>query len=918
MRRIALILTTLLPALASFPLSAAAPVPDIAAVARPFVENLKQPEFSQSRCLLAPLLAEDRRTIVMSRGDNFRPRDRILAINGESLSDTGSRPLHEILIRYPPGATLTVRVLRAGSETDVTAACLDSAAHFALLRAAVTAASQGDAAICADAMGNAGKQHALAATWLNLALACNVKAGRVEGAPMLAEFFMVFHVELLANQYSPEALQKVRASMQAGAQKLLDAGSPPLAEKLQQEYADAVAKWPRYPGSALGLELLTPPVASANAGRIQQPPQVSVTQNGNVTQMNMVGQLAAKHPVVCVPLADVDNTRTPPDLYRGVSACLEHDNYRAAAALFALAGMESRFDAERVLDKTAGQAGQVLIMNTFNGLPDEKRQQFKKVVGELAADPAAIAQLCASIRTIGSPNYYPEYMVLHGIRAFTAKPGDSTLEPTFDAAVTWNSLLTNYLNCHDVPGAPASIAKAQPASPANEDARSNDPTRMKPGVYQVKTTGGPAESAQRNEGPTFMRMCFTQAMIDATSPGPQQGHCDDVQVRHDGNKTHTGFSCTVDGKTTTGRSDETVNGNTRTSVIEFTMSDKDGAHPVRLETEMTFLGPDCNVAYPAPPIPIEVRHYRYEVSVVADRHTYHWQSEYQCRLEGDASAGFTRLEWRLNGGLNQLRITGALPDGSQFKVLPLHLDWRLWDKNSGQCSAATKPVDSEIWLRPAADPSREEQFDRHHDRSDRHELRLIDSQLVLFKTDSAAPGEAIPQPRPYVEDGPRYYQVKMTTVPAASVSDQKGLKEFTQQKRIPWITKGGIYPFTAWSNDDVTFARNYTAIFTTEDDRRGGPGKDAEGLATTDALPAHSEWLIDRDHHNRASQWLRMPDRTDADKDVPPPDPAAMTKTWIVYNGARIEIALFNFYRVLYDPVRDEYVLFSINRVDAD
>jgi hypothetical protein len=43
-----------------------------------------------------------------------------------------------------------------------------------------------------------------------------------------------------------------------------------------------------------------------------------------------------------------------------------------------------------------------------------------------------------------------------------------------------------------------------------------------------------------------------------------------------------------------------------------------------------------------------------------------------------------------------------------------------------------------------------------------------------------------------------------------------------------------------------------------------------------------------------------------------------MTKTWIAYDGARIEIPLFSFYRVLYDPTRDEYLLFSINRVDAD
>jgi hypothetical protein len=81
------------------------------------------------------------------------------------------------------------------------------------------------------------------------------------------------------------------------------------------------------------------------------------------------------------------------------------------------------------------------------------------------------------------------------------------------------------------------------------------------------------------------------------------------------------------------------------------------------------------------------------------------------------------------------------------------------------------------------------------------------------------------------------------------------------------------------------------------------------------ARPANNEWLTDRE---LASQWLLMPDRQDADKHVPRPDPAAMTKTWIVYEGARVEIPLFGYYRVLYDPKRDEYVQFSIDRRDAD
>jgi ankyrin repeat protein len=204
--------------------------------------------------------------------------------------------------------------------------------------------------------------------------------------------------------------------------------------------------------------------SAASVASAMQPPNVTITQNGKVTNLTMTGQLAAKHPLDCVSLTQVDNTRTPPDLYLGVSACILKDDYRTAVALFALAGVESRFDAERVLDKSAGQAGPVLIMNTFNGLPDDKREKFGKTVGELAVDPQALAHTCSAIRKIGYPTYYPEYMVLHGIHAFTAKAGDPTLQPNFDAHTVWNSLLTSYLSCHDAPIQPtASPVTATPS-----------------------------------------------------------------------------------------------------------------------------------------------------------------------------------------------------------------------------------------------------------------------------------------------------------------------------------------------------------------------------------------------------------------------------------------------------------------------
>jgi hypothetical protein len=134
-----------------------------------------------------------------------------------------------------------------------------------------------------------------------------------------------------------------------------------------------------------------------------EPSRIVVEQKGKVTNLNVVGQLAANQPLTCVSIDLAGKDHTPPDLYQGVSACIQQEDYRSAVALFALAGMESRYDAQRVLDKTAGQAGQVLIMDTFNGLPNDRRARFQAAVKAVAADPEVLSRTCTSIRRSATP-----------------------------------------------------------------------------------------------------------------------------------------------------------------------------------------------------------------------------------------------------------------------------------------------------------------------------------------------------------------------------------------------------------------------------------------------------------------------------------------------------------------------------------
>jgi len=45
------------------------------------------------------------------------------------------------------------------------------------------------------------------------------------------------------------------------------------------------------------------------------------------------------------------------------------------------------------------------------------------------------------------PDYYPSYMILHGIKAFEGNPHDGALLKDFDSQKVWTNLLTKFLHC---------------------------------------------------------------------------------------------------------------------------------------------------------------------------------------------------------------------------------------------------------------------------------------------------------------------------------------------------------------------------------------------------------------------------------------------------------------------------------------
>jgi hypothetical protein len=172
----------------------------------------------------------------------------------------------------------------------------------------------------------------------------------------------------------------------------------------------------------------------------------------DITATRQAGDLAAVHPMDCMPLAQASNALAPPDIYKGGVDCIAKADYESAAKLFLLADVYAKFDTFRIADKTAGDSPTVLVMNALVDVSEEKKRNLLDAITQINKDPERLRRLCEEVRTIGMPNYYPRYMILHGMRAHSSRdPEKDALLKDFDAVGTWNKLQAIVLRCSKAP-----------------------------------------------------------------------------------------------------------------------------------------------------------------------------------------------------------------------------------------------------------------------------------------------------------------------------------------------------------------------------------------------------------------------------------------------------------------------------------
>jgi len=167
-----------------------------------------------------------------------------------------------------------------------------------------------------------------------------------------------------------------------------------------------------------------------------------------ITNYETKGNLESKNDLKCIKLTEVKNTYTPADLYKAFAQCIQDNKYEDAIPLFMVAGAYGKFDSRRVADVSSHQAMTVLIMNNTASLTDEQKKKWKESLGTFTAGNSSpeFLQACNSIKHLGPPDYYPSYMIQHGMGAFTKSNGNPIVD-NFNPQSAWEEAQEKYLHC---------------------------------------------------------------------------------------------------------------------------------------------------------------------------------------------------------------------------------------------------------------------------------------------------------------------------------------------------------------------------------------------------------------------------------------------------------------------------------------
>jgi hypothetical protein len=148
--------------------------------------------------------------------------------------------------------------------------------------------------------------------------------------------------------------------------------------------------------------------------------------------------------VGCVDISSLNSKNTPTEILLGSKDCLDQNDLSRSARLFGVAGVYGRFDSQRVPDVSAQEVIPAFQSALFGNVDSKTAAAFQATFKGID-ESHELVEMCAQIRRLGPPMYYPTYMISHGMGAFLGP--DRGLKRNFDSAAAWESALKSYLHC---------------------------------------------------------------------------------------------------------------------------------------------------------------------------------------------------------------------------------------------------------------------------------------------------------------------------------------------------------------------------------------------------------------------------------------------------------------------------------------
>ena len=90
------------------------------------------------------------------------------------------------------------------------------------------------------------------------------------------------------------------------------------------------------------------------------------------------------------------------------------------------------------------------------------------------------------------------------------------------------------------------------------------------------------------------RMCIGEELAKRETPMiDHEGRCQPTKMSRSGSTTRYEYDCAIEGRRTQGKGESTVSGNSISTRMDAVTMDSSGRHTMQMESQMTYLGPDC-------------------------------------------------------------------------------------------------------------------------------------------------------------------------------------------------------------------------------------------------------------------------------------------------------------------------------------